>query len=193
MGRKILNGDAYIVATKQIIDWLRQRNLVNIKGENKLKGVYISGTVGADRTATLAFLINGLLGVSEEDLAKDYELSSFASDGTSPILRKRSDANYADMVSKIKSLNGENLQHKIYKYFKEGVNGTSIPEEDLKWFICYMLDCSESEINGSVLTSVDLAPVQAAAPKKIYNLLGQEVVNPGPGAYIVDGKKYIIR
>ena len=32
---------------------------------------------GADRTGTLAFLINGLLGVSLEDLTRDYELTSF--------------------------------------------------------------------------------------------------------------------
>lgn len=33
---------------------------------------------GADRTGTLAFLINGLLGVSTEDLFTDYELTSFS-------------------------------------------------------------------------------------------------------------------
>lgn len=34
---------------------------------------------GADRTGTLAILIEGLLGVSEEDIIKDYELTSFNS------------------------------------------------------------------------------------------------------------------
>lgn len=34
-------------------------------------------TAGADRTGTLAFLINGFLGVSYEDLCKDFELTSF--------------------------------------------------------------------------------------------------------------------
>jgi len=32
---------------------------------------------GADRTGTLAYIINGLCGVSFEDLTKDYELTSF--------------------------------------------------------------------------------------------------------------------
>jgi len=32
---------------------------------------------GADRTGTFAFLLEGLLGVSESDLAKDYELTNF--------------------------------------------------------------------------------------------------------------------
>ena len=33
---------------------------------------------GADSTGTMAFLINALLGVNEEDLIKDFELSTFS-------------------------------------------------------------------------------------------------------------------
>ena len=181
LGGNILNGDAYIEAMNQIITWL--------KGN---RNVYMSGSLGAERTGTMAFLINGLLGVSESDLAKDYELSSFSSDKSADVLCKRSDAVYADMVSAIKSLNGDNLQQKIYKYFKEGIGGTKVSDDDLKWFIAYMLECNESEVESGYPTSVMAEPVKAATGI-IYNLLGQEVVNPGPGVYIMDGKKYIIR
>ncbi len=37
--------------------------------------VYVHCSLGRDRTGTLCFLINALLGVSEEDLYRDYELS----------------------------------------------------------------------------------------------------------------------
>ncbi len=40
--------------------------------------VYIHCNAGADRTGTVAFLISGLLGVSEADLIRDYELTSFS-------------------------------------------------------------------------------------------------------------------
>ena len=43
--------------------------------------VYFHCNAGADRTGTIAFLINGLLGVSEEDLTKDFELTSFSQGG----------------------------------------------------------------------------------------------------------------
>ena len=43
--------------------------------------VYFHCNAGADRTGTVAFLINGLLGVSEEDLTKDFELTSFSQGG----------------------------------------------------------------------------------------------------------------
>ena len=40
--------------------------------------VYIHCNAGADRTGTVAFLINGLLGVSYEDLTRDFEITSFS-------------------------------------------------------------------------------------------------------------------
>lgn len=58
--------DLYQMAIRDIINWL---------GEGK--PVYFHCAGGADRTGTLAFLIEALLGVSESDLSKDYELTSF--------------------------------------------------------------------------------------------------------------------
>ena len=43
--------------------------------------VYFHCNAGADRTGTLAFLIEGLLGVSYEDTIRDYELTSFSKFG----------------------------------------------------------------------------------------------------------------
>lgn len=63
-------------AIRDIIGWLSEG-----------KNVYFHCIGGADRTGTLAFLIEALLGVSESDLSKDYELTSF--DGTHS--RKRND------------------------------------------------------------------------------------------------------
>ncbi|MBR5706219.1 MAG: tyrosine-protein phosphatase [Bacteroidaceae bacterium] len=51
----------------------------------KGKVVYFHCAGGADRTGTLAFLIEALLGVSESDLSKDYELTTF--DGSNKRLR----------------------------------------------------------------------------------------------------------
>lgn len=40
--------------------------------------IYFHCNAGADRTGTLAFLINGLLGVCFEDLTRDFEITSFS-------------------------------------------------------------------------------------------------------------------
>ncbi len=43
--------------------------------------VYIHCTAGADRTGTICYLINGVLGVAYEDLVQDFELTSFSEQG----------------------------------------------------------------------------------------------------------------
>ena len=56
----------YKKAIRQILGWLDEGRVV-----------YFHCAAGADRTGTLAFLIEALLGVSESDLSKDYELTTF--------------------------------------------------------------------------------------------------------------------
>jgi hypothetical protein len=43
--------------------------------------IYLHCSLGRDRAGTLAFLINALLGVSEADLYRDYEMSFFSVNG----------------------------------------------------------------------------------------------------------------
>ena len=183
-GAYVTCSDAYINALSSVIGWLK-----------KGKKVYMGSSMGAERMGTLAFLINGLLGVDEESLCKDYELSSFSGDKDAAVY-KRSEGDFPAMVAAIKGLNGNTLQEKIYRYFSEGIYGLSgsatISKEDLNWFISYMLDCPESEIESSPMTRLE----RVVAPRitgKIYNLLGQEVENPGPGIYIMNGRKFIIK
>ena len=63
--------ELYQQALRSIIGWL---------GEGR--SVYFHCAGGADRTGSLAFLIEALLGVSESDLSKDYELTTFGRSNT---------------------------------------------------------------------------------------------------------------
>ena len=56
----------YKKAIRHIISWLDEGRVV-----------YFHCAAGADRTGTLAFLIEALLGVSESDLSKDFEITTF--------------------------------------------------------------------------------------------------------------------
>ena len=61
------SSDQYQYAIRRIIGWL---------GEGK--AVYFHCHGGSDRTGTLAFLIEALLGVCEVDLCKDYEVTYYS-------------------------------------------------------------------------------------------------------------------
>ena len=84
--------------------------------------VYMHCWGGADRTGTVAFILEGLCGVSEADIAIDYELTSFTIFG----LRTRSkrgtaksaggERYFADIVARIKTYPGATLVEKFAAY-----------------------------------------------------------------------------
>ena len=76
--------------------------------------VYIHCYGGADRTGSLAFLLEGLCGVSEVDLSIDYELTSFSRIGR----RARFDKPYyyASMLAAMKKRPGATLRDKFENY-----------------------------------------------------------------------------
>ena len=43
------------------------------------------------------------------------------------------------------------------------------------------------------LTGIEDVEAQPQTDNAIYNLQGQRVVNPGPGIYIQNGRKFIVR
>lgn len=88
--------------------------------------------VGCDRCGTLSFLIEGLLGVGEEDLCRDYELSTFRGHK-----RWRSHKGFRTMLPWIRSHGGsDDLAECFYNYWREG----GMTEEELDFFRGYMLD-----------------------------------------------------
>lgn len=85
---------------------------------SKNNAIYFHCQGGRDRTGTLAFLILGVLGVSESDIAKDYELTEFAyaSYKADNPNTSRKFAQYVSMVSYIKTFNGVTFNDKIISY-----------------------------------------------------------------------------
>ena len=68
---------------------------------------------GRDRTGTLAFLLNGLLGVSEDDLCRDWEATVFADAGA-----KFTSDRLARLLDYLKTYPGDTLQARIEVYAK---------------------------------------------------------------------------
>ena len=89
------------------------------------EAVYVHCVAGADRTGLMCLLMEGLLGVSESDLMKDYELTTFSIYGH----RHRDGRDMTHGVPILKAYPGNTLQEKIASLFlEEGVTQQEIDE-----------------------------------------------------------------
>lgn len=98
---------------------------------------------GADRTGAVALLLEGLLGVTEGDAARDYELTTLSTEKTTKYTKYASEAiSYLFFTRKggIFSMEGETFQEKCYFYLNQFFEDVHINADDLDWFIGFMLD-----------------------------------------------------
>ena len=125
--------ELYRAAIKKVITYLQANNN---------KAIYFHCAGGADRTGALAFLIEALLGVSESDMSKDFELTSMT------VKNKRyrhmtqsgsftSDEKkypYKDMIMYLRNTyQGSTMQEKVTAWATTGVNALTLEDiEQLK-------------------------------------------------------------
>ena len=86
--------------------------------------IYLHCMVGTDRTGLACWLVNGLCGVSEDDLWRDYLFSNFGAIGD-PRKPSKIQDNYVD---KLAAASGDTYAKKVYNYLK---NTVGIPASDL--------------------------------------------------------------
>lgn len=93
--------------------------------------LFIHCNIGTDRTGMLAFMINALLGVPEEELQKDYVFSNFGNIGGKRPVENLLESDYYNTIMQTK---GSTLSEKTYNCL---VN-TGVPAEDLDALIRIM-------------------------------------------------------
>ena len=101
------------------------------------KPVYFHCAAGRDRTATLAILLEGALGISESDMAKDYELTYFSpsdwgmskdDDGRPVYKHTRDNYSYGSVKKTIFGLTDSGTyQERIVKYLLQ----IGVPQKDI--------------------------------------------------------------
>lgn len=100
--------------------------------------VYFHCTAGADRTGTLACVLEGLLGMSQSDIDKDYELTCFYSGtGTNALARRRNEPEWIGLINAIKAVSGETFRDKCV-HFAVGTCGMSLA--DINAYRAAMID-----------------------------------------------------
>ena len=90
--------------------------------------VYFHCTAGADRTGTLACVLEGLLGMSQSDIDKDYELTTFYSgSGSDATARRRNEADWKGLINAINAVSGDTFRDKCV-HFAVGTCGMSLAD-----------------------------------------------------------------
>ncbi|MBQ8001192.1 MAG: tyrosine-protein phosphatase [Ruminococcus sp.] len=87
----------------------KTREIFQILAQPESYPVYFHCTYGADRTGTLAYLIQGILGLSEEQLHDEWELSVFFAGGAF-------DEDMAKFEAAIMEYRGDTIQEKIENF-----------------------------------------------------------------------------
>lgn len=116
--------------------------------------LYFHCSAGADRTGTIACLIEALLGVTESDIDRDYELTSF--NGTA-YLRKRCGREYAaaqweygykNLITAITALSGATFRDKVVNY----IASLGFTAAEINAFRAAMIDGAPEEVSPAIAT-----------------------------------------
>lgn len=147
--------------------------------------VYFHCAIGRDRTGTLAFLLEGVLGVSKSDIYKDYELTNFSYFNT-PCSKGQLDG----MFAMVEALEGETLEQKFRTYL---TTDFGIAEQDIDEFRAKMLGIDDPTALNDLKDST--APNDPKDFKGyVYDLSGRRVGTAlKKGIYIESGKKVLVR
>lgn len=89
-------------------------------------------SVGTDRTGYLAFLVNGLLGVSSQDLYRDYLLSNFGYIGGTRDMNA-----ITGYINKVKQYSGKTLSEQIENFL---VSYCSVDQADVDFVKAYLTE-----------------------------------------------------
>lgn len=90
--------------------------------------VYFHCTAGADRTGTLACMLEGLLGMSQSDIDKDYELTTFYSgSGSDATARRRNEPDWKGLINEINAVSGDTFRDKCV-HFAVGTCGITMAD-----------------------------------------------------------------
>lgn len=105
-------------------------------------------SMGADRTGTLACILEGLLGVSQSDIDKDYELTSFYA------LRARNGnyqggtTDWAHLIGQIQALNGSTFHDKCVNF----ILGLGFTAAEINAYRHAMIDGNPADITAPTYT-----------------------------------------
>ncbi|MBO7581498.1 MAG: tyrosine-protein phosphatase [Bacteroidaceae bacterium] len=131
------------------------------------KAVYYHCVWGADRTGLVSVLLEGLLGLSQEQMNLEYELTSLSFAG----LRSKGgygDGDHQKLIEYVKKLEGDSLRDKFDTYWTKQVG---ITQEQIEEFRSIMLEGVPTDIKD---IDVQEGSSQSGI-KAVYSITGTEL------------------
>lgn len=111
--------------------------------------VYFHCLVGADRTGTLACVLEALLGVSQSNIDKDYELTCFyTGTGTDALARRRNESEWIGLINQINALPGSTFRDKVVGW----VATLGFTAAEINAFRAAMIDGTPETVTPSIDT-----------------------------------------
>lgn len=121
------------------------------------KPCYFHCMSGSDRTGTIAYLLLSLLGVSQSDKDKDYELTAFSDEANGKRFRS---TNY--------NVTNGNGWYPLIKYFRDTYTGENDNEKVVAWAVANGITYAEINAFRAAMISGDAGEV--AAPPREYTV-----------------------
>lgn len=113
------------------------------------KPVYFHCSAGADRTGTVACILEAILGMSQSDIDKDYELTCFASGtGTDNAARRRNESEWKGLINQINALAGSTFRDKVVGW----VASLGFTADEINAYRTAMIDGTPDTITLDVAT-----------------------------------------
>lgn len=141
--------------------------------------VYFHCSAGADRTGTVACVLEGLLGVSQSDIDKDYELTSFYTP------RYRNGDSWKQLIGAITALEGSTFRDKCVGF----AASLGFTAAEINAFRAAMIDGTPEEVTPAISTYTVAAELTHAASD---NAATQAVQYQPYAAKIIPASGYVI-
>ncbi|MBQ7511226.1 MAG: tyrosine-protein phosphatase [Prevotella sp.] len=132
------------------------------------RSVYFHCIWGADRTGLFSLLLEGLLGMSQDQSNKNYELTSFSLAGA------RWRGSQDGFFNHIRSLQGETLQEQFNTFFRESLG---VSQDDIDDFRDIMLNEPQPEGPTTEISNAWRPINQDSILQEVYDLSGRRITN----------------
>lgn len=111
--------------------------------------IYFHCSAGADRTGTVACVIEAILGVSQSDIDKDYELTCFYTGiSTDLTARRRNESEWNGLIEQINALEGNSFRDKILNW----VASLGFTADEINAFRTAMIDGTPESVTPAINT-----------------------------------------